>query len=101
MTTLPDAKLFIDGKLCDAADGKTFDVISPWTGEVVGKAADAGKADVDAAIAAARRAFDQTDWAAPENRQKRFDPLVKYRALFEKNRDRRASLAVHEAGAAP
>ena len=100
MTTLPDAKLFIDGKLCDAADGKTFDVISPWTGDVVGKAADAGKADVEAAIVAARRAFDNTDWASPENRQKRFDLLVKYRELFEKNRDRLAQLAVNEAGAA-
>ena len=30
MTTLPDAKLFIDGKLCDATGGATFDVISPW-----------------------------------------------------------------------
>lgn len=100
MTQLPDAKLFIDGTLRDATGGATFDVISPWTGEPVGKAADASAADVEAAIAAARRAFDQTDWGAPENRQKRFELVQKYRDLFEQNRDRLAELAVHEAGAA-
>ncbi|MFA7585657.1 MAG: aldehyde dehydrogenase family protein [Novosphingobium sp.] len=100
MTQLPDAKLFIDGQLRDASGGATYDVISPWTGEPVGKAADATAADVDAAIAAARRAFDQTDWSAPENRANRLALVTKYRELFEKNRDRLAQLAVHEAGAA-
>ena len=54
--------------------------------------------DVDRAIAAARRAFDETDWST--NRQKRFDLVKKYRELFEKNRDRLGELAMHEAGAA-
>ncbi len=98
MAQLPEAKLFIDGKICDATGGRKFDVISPWTGEVVGHAADATAADVDAAIAAARRAFDTTDWST--NHAKRLELVVKYRALFEKNRDRLADLAVHEAGAA-
>ena len=100
MTQLSDARLFIDGKSCDASNGATFDVISPWTGEPVGKAADCTADDVNAAIAAARRAFDTTDWGSPENRQNRFELVKKYRELFEKNRDRLAELAVHEAGAA-
>ncbi|MDE8653475.1 aldehyde dehydrogenase family protein [Novosphingobium album (ex Liu et al. 2023)] len=100
MTTLPDAKLFIDGKLRDAAGGRTYDIISPWTGEVVGKAADASAEDVNEAIAAARRAFDETNWGSDENRQTRFELVKKYRELFEQNRDRLAALAVHEAGAA-
>ena len=100
MTTLPEAKLFVDGELRGATGGATYDIISPWTGENVGKAADATAADVDAAIAAARRAFDHTDWSSDENRQNRFEILKKYRELFEKNRDRLAELAVHEAGAA-
>ncbi len=79
MTTLPDAKLFIDGKLRDATGGATFDVISPWTGEPVGKAADATAADVEAAIAAARRAFDQTDWST--NVAKRVALVTRYREL--------------------
>lgn len=98
MTTLPDAKLYIDGKLRDAADGTTFDVISPWTGEVAGKAADGKEADVEAAIVAARRAFDTTDWTT--NHEKRLGLVVKLRALFEANRERLGELAMHEAGAA-
>ncbi|GGN45308.1 aldehyde dehydrogenase [Novosphingobium indicum] len=98
MTTLPDAKLYIDGKLCDATGGGTFDVISPWTGGSVGKAADATAEDVDAAIAAARKAFDTTDWST--NTEKRVALVKKYRELFEKNRARLGELAVHEAGAA-
>lgn len=98
MTTLPDAKLFIDGQLRDATGGRTFDVISPWTGEPAGKAADATAEDVEAAIAAARRAFDTTDWST--NKEKRVALVKKYRELFEAARPRLAELAVHEAGAA-
>ncbi|MGC4933949.1 aldehyde dehydrogenase [Gordonia sp. DT30] len=54
--------LLIDGKLIPGGGG-TFDVINPATEEVLGKAADAGAADMDAAIAAARRAFDETAWS--------------------------------------
>jgi len=98
MATLPDAKLTIDGVLRDAQGGKTFDVISPWTGQPVGKAADASAADVEEAIAAARRAFDTTDWST--NVEKRVDLVTKLRALFEANRDRLSDLARNEAGAA-
>ncbi len=100
MTQLPDAKLFIDGQLRDAEGGRTYDVISPWTGQPVGKAADASKADVEAAIAAARRAFDETNWSSEENRENRLELVKKYRALFERERARLGQLAVHEAGAA-
>lgn len=100
MTKLPDAKLFIDGQLRDAEGGRTFDVISPWTGEPVGKAADASKADVEAAIAAARRAFDETNWSSEENRENRLALVKKYRELFERERGRLGELAIHEAGAA-
>jgi aldehyde dehydrogenase (NAD+) len=96
--TLPDAQLFIDGELRGAAGGKTFDVISPWTGQPTGKAADGGAEDVEAAIVAARRAFDETDWA--DNKDERVRLVTKLRALFNENRSRLADLAVHEAGAA-
>ena len=55
--------LYIDGELRRAAHGRTYDNVSPWTGEVVGKAADASAEDMNDAIAAARRAFDTTDWS--------------------------------------
>ncbi|HEX8055082.1 MAG TPA: aldehyde dehydrogenase family protein, partial [Novosphingobium sp.] len=98
MTTLPDAKLFINGQLRDATGGRTYDVISPWTGEPTGKAADATAEDVEAAIVAARNAFDNTDWST--NKEKRLALVKKYRELFEAARPRLADLAVHEAGAA-
>jgi len=100
MTTLPDARLYIDGRLRDAEGGKTFDVINPWTGEVVGKAADASAADVDEAIAAARRAFDDGGWSAPENRHERVALIRRLRELFEQNKARLGDLARFEAGAA-
>ncbi|MDV7356755.1 aldehyde dehydrogenase [Rhodococcus oxybenzonivorans] len=54
--------LLIDGKLVPGS-GATFDVINPATEEVLGAAADATPADMDVAIAAARRAFDDTTWS--------------------------------------
>jgi aldehyde dehydrogenase (NAD+) len=98
MAQLPDAKLFIAGELRDAANGRTYDVTGPWTGEPVGKAADASAEDVEAAIVAARTAFDTTDWST--NVEKRLALVTKYRELFEQARPRLAELARHEAGAA-
>ncbi|HEX7858424.1 MAG TPA: aldehyde dehydrogenase family protein [Sphingobium sp.] len=97
MTILPDALLYVDGKLRAAEGGKTYDNIGPWTGEVVGHAADASAADVEEAIAAARRAFDTTDWST--NHEKRFALLKKLHALFVANSDRLADIVRHEAGA--
>jgi len=59
----PEARLFIDGELVDAVSGKTYSNINPATEETMGQVADAGVEDMDRAIAAARRAFDETDWA--------------------------------------
>jgi len=55
--------LYIDGQLREAESGQTFDVETSVTGTVIGKAAHASASDVDAAIGAARRAFDQTSWS--------------------------------------
>ncbi|MFP5336503.1 MAG: aldehyde dehydrogenase family protein [Actinomycetes bacterium] len=51
--------LFIGGEFVDAADGKAFKTISPATEEVLAEVAEAGAADVDRAVAAARRAYDR------------------------------------------
>src|SRR5882724_1415074 len=95
---LPEAKLYIDGVLRSAAGGKTYDNIGPWTGEVVGKAADASREDVDAAIVAARRAFDETDWSTQHAFRHKL--LTKYRDLLFANRDRLIEIVRHEAGSA-
>ncbi len=59
----PETRLLIDGELVDADSGRRYPVINPATGEAAGEAADAGTAETDRAIAAARRAFDTTDWS--------------------------------------
>ncbi|MBI3297320.1 MAG: aldehyde dehydrogenase family protein [Elusimicrobia bacterium] len=51
-------KLLIDGKAVDAASGKTFLTTNPATGETLGAVSEADKADVDAAVASARAAFE-------------------------------------------
>ena len=56
-------RLLIGGAFVPAADGATFDDVNPATEQVIGVAADASTADMDAAIAAARSAFDDTTWS--------------------------------------
>ncbi len=58
-----ERRLLIDGKLCEARDGRSYANLNPATEEVIGVAADAGTEDALQAVAAARRAFDETDWS--------------------------------------
>jgi aldehyde dehydrogenase (NAD+) len=51
--------LFVGGEFTPAADGRAFKTISPATEEVLAEVAEAGEADVDHAVTAARRAYDQ------------------------------------------
>ncbi|MDE0718636.1 MAG: aldehyde dehydrogenase family protein, partial [Rhodospirillaceae bacterium] len=55
-------QLLIDGKWTDAASGKAFATHNPATGEHVADVAEADTADVDTAVAAARRAFETGPW---------------------------------------
>ncbi|WP_116365889.1 aldehyde dehydrogenase family protein [Parahaliea mediterranea] len=59
----PEARLFIDGELCEASGGRQYPNLNPATEEVMGQVADATADDMERAIAAARRAFDTTDWS--------------------------------------
>ncbi|RPH87148.1 MAG: aldehyde dehydrogenase family protein [Desulfobacteraceae bacterium] len=56
-------KLFIDGEFVDAQDGATFESIDPGTGLPIATVAKAGVTEAEAAIAAARRAFDGGEWS--------------------------------------
>ncbi|WP_431960154.1 aldehyde dehydrogenase family protein [Actinacidiphila sp. bgisy160] len=58
----PSYGLFIDGEFTDAADGRVFKTVSPSTEEVLSEVAQAGEADVDRAVRAARKAFES--WSA-------------------------------------
>ena len=55
-------KLLVDGEWVAAASGKTFSVYNPATGTVLAQVAEADKEDVDRAVRAARRAFDEGPW---------------------------------------
>jgi acyl-CoA reductase-like NAD-dependent aldehyde dehydrogenase len=57
-TSVIRRQLFINGEWRDAAGGKTIEVVNPATEEVIAEVASAEQADVDAAVAAARAAFD-------------------------------------------
>ncbi|MEX4002076.1 aldehyde dehydrogenase [Paraburkholderia sp. EG285A] len=71
-TTLAiDGRAFIDGELRHAKDGKTFACESPIDGRVLAPVAACGAADVDAAVAAARRAFASRCWAGMNPRQRK------------------------------
>jgi phenylacetaldehyde dehydrogenase len=55
-------RMLIGGKFVNAASGKTFPVYDPATGEVIAHVPEADAADVDAAVHAARKAFDEGPW---------------------------------------
>ena len=65
-------QLLIGGRWVDAASGKTFGVVNPSTGEELLQVAEGGAEDVDAAVAAARRAYESSAWRrmSPAERQR-------------------------------
>jgi aldehyde dehydrogenase (NAD+) len=63
--------MLVDGKLVDADSGATFEVVNPATEEVAGTCADGSTAEMQRAIAAARRAFDDTAWSTDRELRKR------------------------------
>lgn len=56
-------KLYVNGKWVESLSGKTFDTPNPATGDVLAVVSEAGTEDVDAAVEAARRAFDEGPWS--------------------------------------
>ena len=55
-------KMLINGKWVDAVSGKTFPTYDPSTGEVLAQVAEGDRADIDLAVKAARKAFDEGPW---------------------------------------
>ena len=60
--TTTTRKLFIDGGWVDAASGKTFDTPNPATGETLARVAEGDAEDINRAVRAARRAFEEGPW---------------------------------------
>lgn len=93
-----DHKLLIDGEWVPAASGETFETINPATEEVLAEVAHGQAEDIDRAIAAARRAFqDGSEWRTM-NTSDRGRLIWKISELIEENADELAMLEALDNG---
>jgi len=92
-----EVRMLIDGQLVDADSGKRFDNVNPATEEVLGQVADASAAEMGRAIAAARRAFDETDWSTNHALRKRC--LEQLQEALEAEREELREELIAEVGA--
>ena len=65
--SIPTYRLYIDGQWTDAAGGATYDIVNPATEDVIARAPNASVTDMERAIAAARRAFDDGPWTTHDS----------------------------------
>jgi aldehyde dehydrogenase (NAD+) len=83
--TRAESRMLIDGDLVAASAGAEFDNVSPATGLVLGRTAAAEAQDMDRAIAAARTAFDESDWSTNRTLRKRC--LAQLQSAIEAEKD--------------
>src|SRR3954471_15943059 len=87
-----EQQLLIGGEKVDAADGATFETLDPATGNVITTVAQAGAADVDRAVAAARAAFEHgSPWRAMSPGDRGL-AITRLAMLMESNADELAEL---------
>ena len=79
---VPTIQAIIDGRLTGAASGRTMPAVSPIDGAILAEIPDCDAADVDRAVAGARRAFEERRWAsmAPKERKRR---MLRWAELIE------------------
>ncbi len=95
-TEIRDCLQLIEGKWVGAADGRTFEDLDPYTGDVVGRVPAGGRADVERAIGAAADAFSAWSRTPPALRQQIF---LKAADILEGRQDDVASWLARETGA--
>jgi gamma-glutamyl-gamma-aminobutyraldehyde dehydrogenase len=99
ITALPRfrTQAFIDGAFVDAASGETFATENPGTGEVLAEVQAGGAEDVDRAVAAAHRSFEDGRWSrrAPADRKL---ALLRFADVIEANAEELATLDALEGG---
>ncbi len=79
-----ERKFYIDGRWVDPVEPKTFEVINPATETVAGTISMGGPKDVDLAVAAARRAFDDFSRTTPAERRALLERMLeRYQANYE------------------
>src|SRR6266404_9640772 len=86
-----DQPLFIGGKWQDSASGKTFATVNPATGETICQVAEGDKADIDLAVKAARKAFEEGPWSKMSAAE-RGRLINKLADLIEENKEDLAAL---------
>ena len=96
LASLPRPRLLIGGELRGAADGAEFPIENPATGELIGHAPDAGATDSDAAISAARAAFQETAWATDTALRSRC--LRQLKAALDADFETLRAITIAEAG---
>src|SRR5262249_9316224 len=92
-----EERLLIDGKRVPGTGGATYETENPATGAVLGRAADATIADAERAIAAARRAFDTTQWS--RDRELRVRCLRQLHGALLDHADHLREILVQDVGA--
>jgi len=90
-------QLLIDGKWVNAESGKTFEVYNPATEEVIAKVQEGGKADVDKAVKAARKAFETGPWRTMSTAQRQ-RLLMKLADAIEAHADELAQIETLDNG---
>jgi acyl-CoA reductase-like NAD-dependent aldehyde dehydrogenase len=91
-------QLYIDGKWVDPRSGSTFETYNPATGEVLEIVAAAGPDDADAAVMAARHAFDDGSWGLLSAPRERASLLFRIAELIRRDRDLLAELETLDNG---
>ncbi len=97
MTTNNLERMFIDGNWVDAADGASFESVNPYLAQPWARVPDASPEDVDRAVVAARRAFDDGPWPRLTGRE-RGRSLRRLAGLIEAHADELAMVEVHDNG---
>src|SRR3954469_26080175 len=91
-------QMVIGGDSVDAADGQTFDVVDPASGKVIATAPLGGREDVDRAVAAAQKAFEDRKGWATWAAGKRGRSLAKLAALIKEHSEELAQLESQNVG---
>ncbi len=94
---IKQGKLFINGKWVNSVSGKTFDTLNPATEEIITSVAEGDSADIDLAVGAARKAFEEGPWRNVDARE-RGKILLRIVELIDKNKEELALLETMDNG---
>ncbi|XP_057447484.1 benzaldehyde dehydrogenase, mitochondrial-like [Lotus japonicus] len=91
------SQLLINGQFVDAASGKTFPTYDPRTGDIIANVAEGDREDVNRAVHAARKAFDEGPWPKM-TAYERSRVMLRFADLLEKHNDEVAAIETWDNG---